>query len=543
MYVPGIKKSNFVVVPWYNRHEWEKTYQNLFSHSPKDQAAGLSAVAAWRSRLYGHLPRAIESTAALVRAQLSDSRSRLHDDRLNPEELSSLYAVAIVRFVGDIVEPVRGVKNITTKEAAFQLGVPDWILELRHASAHASVSGAASLGVLRSAAFLLLQWLRLHHWEPQRDTLVTTEASAVLRSKNGSDAEHVYCSPTQVRQTLDVWLLVSVKQKRKCTRREMAELKVKQQTCLDQIAVFVEEDSDLVVDMLVMGGDYLLPSRECLDELCPNIRLSLPSSMDGSPCRLPRLLADRWDPLLATLQHHTLQKLAERLLSQPYSTRRSEEDESLRRYLSVAWLGHLLTGRHEQLSRAGNGSDQSSSSAPSQLNVTRLLKAAMDYPMEYSTKAITVLSQHMWPQLSEAELGHLTALAAIQGGLMVGRRWDTTDGAEEETGGDGNYMPYTVEDFQGSEDGFDEPAWKLPQTPMEWSVTPVGQLPGFPADRLDLNLDFKELRPVGVARLEEAGLGLDQGGAEASVNTEDTELPALADQLQHISQNVQLFVV
>lgn len=530
------------------RHEWEKTYQNLFSTSPKDQAAGLGAVAAWRSRLYGHLPRAIESTAALVQAQLSDSRSHCLQDgaagvgRLSPEELSSLYAVAIVRFVGNIVEPVRGVKNITTKEAAFQLGVPDWILELRHASAHASVSGAASLGILRSAASLLLQWLRLHHWEPQRDTLVVaTEASAMPHSTNGNDAiERACCSPTQVRQMLDVWLLVSVK--RKCTRRQMAELKKKRQACLDQIAAFAEEDSDLVVDMLVTGGDYLLPSRDSLDELCPNIRLSLPSSMDGSPCRLPRLLADRWDPLLAVLQPPTLQKLAERLLSQPHNTRRIE-DESLRRYLSVAWLGHLLTGRREQLSRAGSGNDQSSSSAPSTLNVTRLLKAAMDSPMEYSTKAITVLSQHMWPQLSEAELGHLTALAAIQGGLMVGRRWDATDNAEEEAGGDGNYVPYTVEDFQGSEDGFDEPAWKLPQAAMEWSDTPVGQLPGFPADRLDLNLDFKELRPIGAPRSEEARLGSEQGSAEASANREDAQRPTLADQLEHISQNVQLFVV
>ncbi|XP_037280275.2 uncharacterized protein LOC119173573 isoform X3 [Rhipicephalus microplus] len=541
MYVPRNKKRNFVVVPWYNRHEWEKTYRNLFSDSLKDQAAGLGVVAAWRSRLYGHLPRAIESTAALVQAQLSESRSRLHNDSLNAEELSCLYAVAIVRFVGDIVEPVRSVKNITTKEAAFQLGVPDWILELRHASAHASVSGAAFLGILRSAASLLLQWLRLHHWEPQRDTLVAPEASAMLCSKNGNDAELACCSPTQVRQILDAWLLVSVKQKRKCTRREMAELKVKRQACLDQIAACLEEDSDLVVDMLVLGGDYLLPSRESLDELCPNMRLSLPSSTDGLPCRLPRLLADRWDPLLATLDSHTLQKLAERLLSQPHSTRHREGDQSLRHYLSVAWLGHLLTGRHEHISRAGNGSDRNSS--PSQLNVIRLLKAAMDYPMEYSTKAITVLSQHMWPPLGEAELGHLTALAAIQGGLMLGHRWDTMDSAEEDTGGDGSYMPYTVEDFQDAEDGFDETAWKLPQTSMEWSLTPVGQLPGFPADRLDLNLDFKELRPVGAARLEDTGLSLEQASAEASVNTEETELPTLADQLDRIRQNLQLFLV
>lgn len=564
IYAPRMKRSNFVVVPWYNRHEWERTYQNLFSSSAEDQSAGLGSVAAWRSRLYSHLPRAIEATAALVRAQLSDSclQSGTSDaGRLSPEELSSLYALAIVRFVGDIVEPVRGVKNISAKEAAFQLGIPDWILELRHASAHGSVCGAASLGVLRSAASLLLQWLRLHHWEPQRDTLVATEAAAAALRSTGSkddDGEPACCSPAQVRQTLDSWLLASIKPKRKCSRREMDELQKKRQVCLNQIAAFAEEDSDLIVDMLITGGDYLLPSRESLEELCPNLKLSLPSSTDGSPCRLPRVLADRWDPLLATLQPHVLQKLAERFLSQPRNARRSDEEESLRRYLSVAWLGHLLAGRRERSgpsSGATDGSDQSSGSAstPSKLNVTRLLKAAMDNPMEYSTKAITLLSRHMWPLLSEAELSHLTALAAIQGGLMVGRRWDGSDrmeendGAEEglddeEAGGEGSYVPFTVEDFQGSEDGFEEPAWKLPRTPMEWSDTPIGALPGSPADRLDLSLDFKQLRPVGAApRPEEARLGSEQASAEAGVN-EDAQLPSLADQLELISQNVQLFV-
>ncbi|KAH6927223.1 hypothetical protein HPB50_001099 [Hyalomma asiaticum] len=160
------------------------------------------------------------------------------------------------------------------------------------------------------------------------------------------------------------------------------------------------------------------------------------------------------------------------------------------------------------------------------------------------------LSHHMWPRLSEAELGHLTALAAIQGGLMVGRSWDggdaVADNAEEmeeaETGASGNYVPFTVEDFQGSEDGIEEPAWKLPRTPMEWSSTPIGQLPGFPADRLNLSLDFKELRAVGAPRLHEARLGMEQSNAEASAN-DDNEPPLLAEQLEHVSQNIQLFVI
>uniref|UniRef100_A0A131XIS7 Uncharacterized protein n=1 Tax=Hyalomma excavatum TaxID=257692 RepID=A0A131XIS7_9ACAR len=334
----------------------------------------------------------------------------------------------------------------------------------------------------------------------------------------------------------------------------MAELQKRRQVCLDRIAAFAEEDSDLVVDMLVTGGDYLLPSRDSLEGLCPNLKLSLPSSTDGSPCRLPRVLADRWDPLLATLQPHVLQKLAERLLSQPCNTRRSDEEKSLHRYLAVAWLGHLLAGRSQHSghsSVAGSGNDQSggNSLAPPELNVTRLLKAAMDNPMEYSTKAITLLSHHMWPRLSEAELGHLTALAAIQGGVMVGRSWEggdaVADNAEEmeeaETGASGNYVPFTVEDFQGSEDGIEEPAWKLPRTPMEWSSTPIGQLPGFPADRLNLSLDFKELRAVGAPRLHEARLGVEQSNAEANAN--NNEPPLLAEQLEHVSQNVQLFVM
>uniref|UniRef100_A0A1E1XCB0 Uncharacterized protein n=1 Tax=Amblyomma aureolatum TaxID=187763 RepID=A0A1E1XCB0_9ACAR len=333
----------------------------------------------------------------------------------------------------------------------------------------------------------------------------------------------------------------------------MAAREEKKRLCLEQLAALVEEDSDLVVDTLVTGGDYLLPSREALEELCPNLKLTLPVPKDGVPCRLPRHLVSCWDPLLATLNPHVLQRLAERLLTRPRS-RPGAEDERLRCYLTVAWIGHLLAGGRSGLlpGSCDGGSSGGISSARKKLNVTRLLRAALDNPMEYSAKVVTLVARHMWPPLNEHDIGLLTALAAIHTGLMVddSNSADDSDSEEQEPEeqprGRGGYIPFTVEDFQGAENASKETAWSLPRTPMDWSSTPIGALPGFPADKVDLTLDFKELRPVGAPRPQQARPGTVQEAMEApegDLDAEDLEQLPSPDQMEYISQNVQMFVM
>lgn len=564
-------RSKYMVVPWYNRHEWEKTYQNLFSSSAEDWAAGLGSIAVWRSRLYNQLPRPIEATAALVRACLSDSQSMDRAGSVaavtNAEELSSLYSIAIVRFVGDVIEPVRATKNISAKEAAFQLGIPEWILELRNASAHGAVcTGMASLSMFRSAASLLLHWLRLHHWEPQRDSLLVTDAPLARSSGDGQPAS--CCTPAEVREALEKWLSMVTKGKRKLSMRQLEALRERKQACIEHIVSFAEEDGDLVVEALVTGGDFLLPSRDALEERYPNLKLSLPSPKDGAPCQLPSALAACWRPLLARLSPSLHQRLAECLLKQSTG---HDEDANLRHCLAVAWLGYLLAGKVRPGARSGprgtDGDDQrrgpEAGTTRSKLNVTKLLRVAMDHPTEYTTKAITLLGEHLSPPLSEMELDHLKALAAIQSGLMVGGPGEGGDGSSEDSeeleeedegneepaggiGGSGSYVPYTVEDFQGSDSGFEDQehgVWRPPQTLMDWSSAPMGVVPGFHADRVDLSLDFKELRPVGAPRPEEARPSA-QGVEEDDVEDQEAEEIASPEaQMEDISQNVQLFLV
>ncbi|XP_077541560.1 ribosomal biogenesis protein LAS1L [Haemaphysalis longicornis] len=567
----GKDSGKFMVVPWYNRHEWEKTYQNLFSSSAEDWAAGLGSIAVWRSRLYNQLPRPIEATAALVRACLSDNQST-NQTTLGPgvsraEELSSLYSVAIVRFVGDIIEPVRAVKNISAKEAAFELGIPEWILDLRNASAHGAVcAGEASLSMLRSTASLLLHWLRLHHWEPQRDALLVTDAPLARKG---------CCTLAQVQEALDKWLAMFTKGKGKLSLRQLKVLREKKLACVEHIATFAEEDGDLVVEALVTGGDYLLPSRDALEERYPNMRLSVPSPKDGAPCELPEALAACWRPLLSRLDPSLHQRLAEGLLRQSAG---HDEDASLRHCLVVAWLSHLLAAKIRPGTgpRGTSGGDRrckaEAESAECKLNVTKLLRVAMDHPTEYTTKAITLLGEHMSPPLSEVELDHLKALAAIQSGLMVrGREGDGDGGGgrssdsdsdneelEEEEGqgdgeptgieGSGSYVPYTVEDFQESDSGFEDQehgVWRPSPTLLDWSSTPIGALPGCQADRIDLSLDFKELRPLGQPTVAEAA-GPSAEGEEAGDIGEDEELEEVASpeaQMEDISQNVQMFLM
>lgn len=571
MDILGRNRSKYMIVPWYNRHEWEKTYQNLFSSSAEDWAAGLGSIAVWRSRLYNQLPRPIEATAALVRACLSDRQSTDRADLVSgvskAEELSSLYSVAIVRFVGDVIEPVRAAKNISAKDAAFEMGIPEWVLELRNASAHGAMcAGEASLSMLRSAASLLLYWLRLHHWEPQRDALLVIDTP--LATEGGG-----YCTPAQVREALDRWLAMYTKGKAKLGLRQLEALREKKRACVDHIVALAEEDGDLVVEALVTGGDYLLPSRDALEERYPHIRLSVPSPKDGDPCQLPKALAACWRPLLSRLSPSLHQRLAECLLSQSAG---HDEDASLRQCLAVAWVAQLLAGR---IRPGAAGSDPEGTDhrheaqaepTQSKLNVTKLLRVAMDNPTEYTTKAITLLGEHLSPPLSEVELHHLKALAAIQSGLMVGNPGrgdgngssdDESDDVEEleeemdEEGngepagmeGSGSYVPYTVEDFQESDSGFadqEQGVWKPSQTLLDWSSTPIGTLPGCLADRIDLSLDFKELRPLGelsIAQASPSGEGEEAG--DVGEDEEPEEMASPEAQMEDISQNVQMFLM
>lgn len=153
--------SNARVVCWANTDEWRDIYDCLFNFNNEElQRKGLDRVMAWKSRSGGKLPLAIESTADLIRAHLTMSES----NSFNPE-VQLVVSMALVRFVNGMADlNQRGVYARSVQAIAEEIGLPDWLVDLRHEATHANLP---SQDTLRAGVNVALSWLRDEYWEAQ----------------------------------------------------------------------------------------------------------------------------------------------------------------------------------------------------------------------------------------------------------------------------------------------------------------------------------------------------------------------------------------
>lgn len=94
------------------------------------------------------LPHALESTLALLVVIQQDNTPSTSSS--NYLSLRHGYAAAIIRFVNGLVDPLQlGVYARSIASIAAQLGLPAWLVELRHAATHEDLP---SLQLLREAA-------------------------------------------------------------------------------------------------------------------------------------------------------------------------------------------------------------------------------------------------------------------------------------------------------------------------------------------------------------------------------------------------------
>ncbi|KAE8899424.1 hypothetical protein PF005_g6942 [Phytophthora fragariae] len=160
------------VVPWLDWAEWQEVRAGLFSCDPYAQQRVVSRVASWRSRV--QLPVAINATAQLVELQLHESMAQHHHHAVGVSsrshiELSLLYASTIVRCVNGLVDgSQKGAYATAVSTLAQRIGIPLWVVDLRHESTHNQLP---SLPVLRFAAKHLLAWLRANYWEAQEGSI------------------------------------------------------------------------------------------------------------------------------------------------------------------------------------------------------------------------------------------------------------------------------------------------------------------------------------------------------------------------------------
>ncbi|KAG0699715.1 Las1-like-domain-containing protein [Suillus ampliporus] len=146
-------------VPWANISELDQLCSWIFMDEGDLEAKqfAINRLSAWRA--VTALPHALESALSILTARLIDtSETTQNSSRLS---LRQSYAAAIIRMVNGLVDPLQaGAYARSIASIAAQLGLPSWLVELRHAATHEDLP---SLEMLREAARESLTWL-LHNY-------------------------------------------------------------------------------------------------------------------------------------------------------------------------------------------------------------------------------------------------------------------------------------------------------------------------------------------------------------------------------------------
>ncbi|KAF8321616.1 Las1-domain-containing protein [Clavulina sp. PMI_390] len=153
-------------VPWKSFSELEQVFSWVFSPEADDttKQLALNRLASWRA--ITQIPHAIESTWMILSVVLEDSAlsARTSGSLASVTNLRQSYSMAIIRLVNGLVDPLQqGVYARPITTIASQIGLPIWLVELRHAATHEDLP---SLALLRDAAHESLTWLLNNYWLP-----------------------------------------------------------------------------------------------------------------------------------------------------------------------------------------------------------------------------------------------------------------------------------------------------------------------------------------------------------------------------------------
>ncbi|KAI6129295.1 Las1-like-domain-containing protein [Pisolithus croceorrhizus] len=163
-------------VPWAHISELEQVCAWIFADGDDLEAkkSAVNRLSAWKATTA--LPHALESTLAMLVVQLQDRASQPSFSALN---LRLAYASAIIRMVNGLVDPLQvGAFARSIASIAAQLGLPPWLVELRHAATHEDLP---SLELLREAARESLSWLFHNYFQPALNPSAPPPRSAALR--------------------------------------------------------------------------------------------------------------------------------------------------------------------------------------------------------------------------------------------------------------------------------------------------------------------------------------------------------------------------
>ncbi|KAG6837887.1 hypothetical protein H0H93_013040 [Arthromyces matolae] len=164
-------------VPWASLAELEKVCSWIYTDDNDIDAKvlAINRLSAWRA--ITPLPHALESTLSILVVIFQDATQASSTSSLL---IRQSYSAAIIRLVNGLVDPLQlGVYARSIASIANQLGLPPWLVELRHAATHEDLP---SIELLREAARESMTWLLHNYFLPTINPANLPETETTLRS-------------------------------------------------------------------------------------------------------------------------------------------------------------------------------------------------------------------------------------------------------------------------------------------------------------------------------------------------------------------------
>ncbi|XP_063985441.1 ribosomal biogenesis protein LAS1L [Diachasmimorpha longicaudata] len=201
-----VKSDGFKLVPWFSLSEWHDVYKQIYSNDTEQQTRGYEMLLVWKSRM-PKLPVGIECTLSLIQVCLRDRSwsQQINSGALpmyHENDLSLMYSTTIMRFLNHISN-IGPTKQTSLFQIAKQLRIPEWIVNLRHDTAHGHELPPITL--LRMASNILLIWLNDEYWVPEAQAL-----DQALKNQNDVTEIEVLDSQEDLVDLIELWMSVGL---------------------------------------------------------------------------------------------------------------------------------------------------------------------------------------------------------------------------------------------------------------------------------------------------------------------------------------------
>ncbi|XP_045775946.1 uncharacterized protein LOC123874558 isoform X1 [Maniola jurtina] len=275
----------YQVSPWYDTEEWNRVYNDIFgvTSTLTTKKNALDQLFIWKARCPS-LPSGIEATISLLNIHIQDQGR--HYDICNDHVLRLAYSSALMRFV-NVMFDKETKKGLSLFQAADTFGIPEWIIDLRHNTAHSNI--VPHIELLREASVISLDWLQKNYWDKHKSCIsdyivgsvhIETEIEKKITSLMNfcvslSICSHPKCNIKNLAEITDIHLRESLVNDAKevCEDLDFSNLKIISIDTLGNILniqakkILIDEASSSYVNRALLSNESAFISIEILKSL------------------------------------------------------------------------------------------------------------------------------------------------------------------------------------------------------------------------------------------------------------------------------------